>query len=308
MSRKVAVIGVGALGRHHARIYSELDNVELAAVVDVERDRAEELATACGCTALESVRELGSDVEAVSLAVPTETHAEIAVPLLEAGVHVLVEKPIAADLRQADRMLEAREKGGGVLHVGHSERFNPAFAAVRPVVKKPLFFETHRLAVFVPRSLDVDVVADLMIHDLDLLQLMVGEPVVDIRAVGIPVLTGRVDIANARLEFEGGCVANVTASRVSRERVRKLRFFQKSDYVSIDLQSRTVDVLSLEFGPQGPSISERAPTAPEREPLRGEIEAFLGQIDGVESEVACDGAAGRQSLSLALAIIREMGR
>ena len=218
---------MGALGEHHARIYSELSEAELVAVVDTREERAQRLADLCGCRSYSDYLEIVGAVDAVSLVVPTAEHARIGVDLLQRGMHVLVEKPIAKSTAEADLLIQAQREKGAVLHVGQSERFNPALLAVQPFISGPRFFEAHRLGVFVPRSLDIDVVLDLMIHDLDLILHFVKSPIREIRAVGIPVLSSRVDIANARLEFENGCVANVTASRVSTEKIRKLRLFRR---------------------------------------------------------------------------------
>lgn len=235
---RIAVIGVGALGRHHARLLAALPGAQLVAVVDTDRGRAEEVAKAAGCQALVSVADLPAALDAVSVAVPTEAHAELAVPFLDRGVAVLVEKPIARTLAEADAMIAAAERSGALLATGHTERFNPAVAAVLGRVERPRFVEVHRLGTFPDRSLDIDVVFDLMIHDLDLLLATVGEAVVSVEAVGVPVLTGRVDIANARLTFGSGCIANLTASRISRERIRKLRFFQPHSYCRSTVRAR----------------------------------------------------------------------
>ncbi len=305
---KTAVVGVGALGEHHARILAELEEAELVAVADVRAERAERFASQYGCRALHDFREVAGLAEAVCLAVPTSEHGRIGSELLSRGLHVLVEKPMAHDLAAADALIEAAERSGRILHVGHSERFNPAVLAVRPLVKAPLFFEAHRLGVFVPRSLDIDVVLDLMIHDLDLILQWVGRPLTEVRAVGIPILTPRVDIANARLEFDNGCVANVTASRVSAEKVRKLRFFQKHDYVSIDFQQRAAGMYSLVHEEGRPRIASRQFEIDRTEPLRGEIQAFLAAVRG-DSEggaVACTGLQGRRALEVALQLLSQM--
>lgn len=311
MSRvKTAVVGVGALGEHHARIHSQLEGAELVALVDTRQDRAERFAARYGCRWLQDHRDLPEAVEAVSLAAPTAEHASIGAELLRRGVHVLVEKPMAADLAGADLLMEAARDSGCVLHVGHSERFNPAVLAVRSLIKTPRFFEAHRLGVFVPRSLDIDVVLDLMIHDLDLILDWVGRRPTEIRAVGIPVLTSQVDIANARLEFPDGCVANVTASRVSSEKVRKLRFFQQHDYVSIDFQERDLKMFSLLEEEGKRRIVRREFEIEKTEPLRNEIEVFLKAVRG-ESEAqyqACTGQQGRRALEVALAVLAEMQR
>jgi len=248
MPLRIAVIGVGHLGKHHARILSTMAGVELVAVVDTNRARADEIAAAHGTRPLGDARELTGLVDAVTIAVPTEIHRDIALPFLSAGVAVLVEKPMARSLAEADDMIAASAKAGGALAVGHTERFNPAVAVARPLVANPRFIEVHRLGVFPERSLDIDVVFDLMIHDLDVVLSLVASEVDSIDAVGVPVLTGRVDIANARVRFANGCLANLTASRISRDRVRKIRFFQPSAYLSIDYAAQKVEMYRLVTG------------------------------------------------------------
>ena len=243
---RVAVVGVGALGRHHARILGDTPGATLAAVVDVDEGRAREMAAQHNAaTHLTDARALIGEVDAVSIASPTEAHHELAALLLDAGVHVLVEKPMTTTLEQADDLIARAAARGVVLAVGHTERFNPAVDAARAFLTRPRFIEVHRLGTFPDRSLDIDVVFDLMIHDLDVLLSVVEEEVVGVEAVGVPVLTDRVDIANARLRFEGGCIANVTASRISRDRVRKVRFIEPASYVSVDYASRELEVWRL---------------------------------------------------------------
>ena len=246
MTLRVAVIGVGHLGKHHARILASLSGVELAAVVDTNRARADEIAAAHGTRAAYDARDLAGQVDAVTIAVPTERHCDIALPFLQSGAAVLVEKPMARSLAEADAMIAAAAKGDAVFAVGHTERFNPAVAAARPLLTDPRFIEVHRLGAFPERSLDIDVVFDLMIHDLDVVLSLVPSEVAAIDAVGVPVLTGRVDIANARLRFANGCIANLTASRISRDRVRKIRFFQPAAYLSIDYAAQKVEMYRLE--------------------------------------------------------------
>jgi predicted dehydrogenase len=238
---RVAVIGVGHLGRHHARILSSLEGAQLVAVADTAADRAAEAAAATGARAVTDFRELFGQVDAVTVAVPTELHRDVALPFLQQGIAVLVEKPMARSVEEADELLEAARASGATLGVGHTERYNPAVAAVLPLVTSPKFIEVHRLGVFPDRSLDIDVVFDLMIHDLDIILALVRSDVESIEAVGVPVLTPRYDIANARLRFASGCIANVTASRISRERVRKIRFFQPDAYISIDYAAQEVE-------------------------------------------------------------------
>jgi len=303
----VGVVGTGEFGRHHARVYRELEHVDLAGVFDQDAARAREIAKEFGTKAFEKIEELRGAVDAVTVAVPTIAHAEMGCRLMELGIDVLVEKPMASTLMEADELLETAKRNKRILQVGHVERFNPAVRAVEPVVNRPLFFEVHRLGVFTPRSLDVDVIYDLVIHDLDILLALVKEPVAEVKAVGIPVLTDKVDIAHARLEFAGGAVANVTASRVSTERVRKMRFFQHHEYISLDYARRDALRIGVKRpGPQ-PEFGFEKLAAPAREPLRAELEAFM---EAVRTRVApkTDGEAGRAALELAsnvMASIRE---
>ncbi|MBI4455865.1 MAG: Gfo/Idh/MocA family oxidoreductase [Acidobacteria bacterium] len=301
----IAVVGVGALGEHHARHLAALSGTRLVGVVDLLEDRASRVARALGVPALTDYRLVMDRVEAVSLVVPTKQHCEITVDLLRHGIHVLVEKPIADSLREADRMMEAAAKSGAILQIGHSERFNPALRAVQPYVKDPRFFEAHRLGVFVPRSLDIDVVLDLMIHDLDIIGWFVKSPLESVQAVGIPILTSNIDIANARLEFENGCVANVTASRVSNEKVRKLRFFQEHDYASVDFSDQRVSFYSLVQQDGRREIIDRKLPVVRDEPLRVELEAFINTIR-TDSLPECGGEQGRAALKLAKKILTAM--
>jgi predicted dehydrogenase len=303
---RVAVVGVGALGEHHARIYSQLADAELVAVVDIDEEKAQQVASRYECQSYQRYEEILDSVEAISLAVPTRDHARIGVEFLKRDIHVLAEKPIASSVEEADQMIEAQTKSGAVLQVGHSERFNPALLAVRSLIRQPKFFETHRLGIFVPRSLDVDVILDLMIHDLDIILHVVDSPIQEIRAVGIPVLTPRIDIANARLQFENGCVANVTASRVSREKIRKLRFFQPLEYVSIDFHKQEVEMFHLEEEGEARQIAERNFKIERDEPLRLELQTFLNAIAGKklsEKEPSgCSGEEGKRALEVALEV------
>jgi len=303
---RVAVIGVGALGKHHARILSSLPGVSLAAVVDINRARAEEIAAAHGTRALFDARLLDGQVDAVTIAVPTESHERIARPFLEAGVPVLVEKPIARTVGEADAMVAAAARSGAALAVGHTERFNPAIAAARQVLADPRFIEVHRLGAFPERSLDIDVVFDLMIHDLDIVLSLVPAEVETIEAVGVPVLTGRVDIANARLRFANGCIANITASRISRDRVRKIRFFQPSAYVSIDYAAQKLEVWRLVkgSGPM-PTIEGGEIDVPAEEPLKRELEDFVQAVTTRRPPLVT-GEQGRRALALAQQITDKM--
>ena len=306
MSLRIAVVGVGHLGRHHARILSSLPGVELTAVVDVNRSRAQEIAAANLTRALFDSRELLGQIDAVTIAVPTELHCEMATTFLSAGIPALVEKPIARSLDEADQMIAAARAGGVPLAVGQTERFNPAVAAARPLLTDPRFIEVHRLGTFPERSLDIDVVFDLMIHDLDVLLSLVKAEVASVEAVGVPVLTGRVDIANARLRFANGCIANVTASRISRDRVRKIRFFQREAYVSIDYAAQKVEHWRL-VRPSGatPAIEGADVEVAGEEPLKRELADF---VDAVVSRraPAVTGEDGRRALALATRIAQKM--
>ena len=310
---RVAVVGVGEFGRNHARVYRELEGAELVHFVERDPERAAQVAAEYGVPAslhLEEFAGHAHTVDAVSVAVPTAEHAAVGCRLLEMGLDVLIEKPIASSLGEADALIETARRHRRILQVGHVERFNPAVLAVEPIVNRPLFFEVHRLGVFSPRSLDVDVIYDVMIHDLDILLALVGEPVREVKAVGIPVLTDKVDIAHARLEFAGGAVANVTASRVSTERVRKTRFFQHHEYISLDYARRdALRVRVAKPGPQPEFAFENLPAKPV-EPLRAELEAFLHAVR-TRCEPRVNGAAGRAALELAdrvMASILEHGR
>jgi predicted dehydrogenase len=325
------VIGVGAFGRNHARVYQQLQqagSVRLVGVVDPDTARAEAIAREFSCTAFGSVEQMlgpHSDVQAASIAVPTVLHLEVARTLMEAGIDVLIEKPVAATLGEADELLRLASAHKRVAQVGHLERFNPAVRATLPLINRPMFFEVHRLSVFSPRALDVDVVLDLMIHDLDVVLTFVKSGVKEIRAVGLPILSDKVDIANVRVEFESGCVANFTASRVSTERVRKLRFFQAGQYISIDYGRQDVLVFSVggavgashafakdanEWSTRpsvNPQISMAKPPVTAEEPLLAEIKAFLQSVrDRSRPVVALED--GRNALELGLAILEEIGR
>ncbi len=295
---RVAVVGTGEFGRNHARVYRELQGAELVGVYDKDSARAAAVAAEFGTQVFPGIEALPGSVDAVSVAVPTVAHAEVGCRLMEMGLDVLIEKPMAVNLPEAQALLDAAKRHARILQVGHVERFNPAVIAVEPIVNRPLFFEVHRLGVFTPRSLDVDVIYDLMIHDLDILLALVNEPVTEVKAVGIPVLTDKVDIAHARLEFTGGAVANVTASRVSTERVRKMRFFQQHEYISLDYGRRDALRVGVKKpGPQPEFAFEKLP-APAVEPLHAELDAFL-QAVRTRQEPRTNGAAGFAALELA---------
>lgn len=300
---RVGVVGVGALGQHHARVYASLPGTTLVGVVDIVPGRAEQVAGPLGTRALSNYADLFGQVDAVSIAAPTTLHAEIGEQFLNRGVHVLVEKPIAHTLEDADRLIQAARANDRVLQVGHLERFNPAVKQLREIVRKPRFFEAHRMGLFSPRSLDIDVILDLMIHDIDIICLLAPSPVASVNAVGIAILTNRIDIANARLHFEDGCVANITASRVSMEKIRKLRLFQKQEYLSLDYTRQDISVFSLNHKTGGiPEILSRKLTPEKREPLQLELHAFLKATQGLEP-VECSGEDGRKALALALEIL-----
>jgi predicted dehydrogenase len=303
---RVAVVGVGHLGRHHARILSALDGASLVAVVDVNRERAEQVASSVGARALLDVGELEGQVDAVTVAVPTEAHVQVALPLLRQGIAVLVEKPLARSSREADTLIAAAASSGATLAVGHTERYNPAVAAATSFVREPRFIEVHRLGTFPDRSLDIDVVFDLMIHDIDIVLSLVGSEVVAIEAVGVPVLTDRIDIANARLRFASGCIANLTASRISRDRVRKIRFFQHDAYISIDYGAQDLEVYRLVGREEGrPAIDGGKVAVGREEPLKREMVDFLGAVrDGRPPLVTADD--GRRAVALARRIADRM--
>ena len=303
---RLGVIGVGHLGKHHARIAAGVAGARLTAVADTQRDRAVAAAAAAGAKVFEDYRDLFGQVDAVTVAAPTEKHHEIALAFLERGVSVLVEKPITRSLTEADALIAAAKQSGVTLATGHTERYNPAVAAVMPLVSTPRFIEVHRLGVFPDRSLDIDVVFDLMIHDLDIILALVKSEVSAIEAVGVPVLTDKFDIANARLRFASGCIANVTASRISRERVRKIRFFQTDAYISIDYAEQSVEGYRLKRREgQRPEIQGGQLPVTREEPLKREIEDFVGAVRDKRAPLV-SGEDGRRALALAQAIADKM--
>lgn len=303
---RVGVVGAGAFGRHHARVYASLPDAELTGVADIKEERARQVASPLGVKAYSDPAELFGKVDAVSIAVPTSLHAEIGEQFLQRGVHVLIEKPIAHTLEDADRLIRAAESNRRILQVGHLERFNPAVEMLREIVTRPRFFESHRMGSFSPRSLDIDVVLDLMVHDLDIICSLVNSPAAQIHAVGIAILTDRIDIANARIHFEDGCVANITASRVSMEKIRKLRLFQKHQYISLDYGRQDISVFSLKHKPEGgiPDIVSDTLTPDRKEPLYEELNAFLKTVGGREP-LRCSGPEGRRALELALQVLSQ---
>jgi predicted dehydrogenase len=314
---------VGAFGKNHARVYHELEQqdqgVELVAVLDADMAAAQAVARQFGCKALTSIEELQGRVDAASIAVPTVHHLRVGAALMAAGIDVLVEKPLASTLEEADELIALANSNKRIAQAGHLERFNPAVRATVPLLSKPMFFEVHRLSVFTPRSLDVDVVLDLMIHDIDVVLSFVKSAVTEIRAVGLPVVTGKVDIANVRMEFESGCVANLTASRISTERIRKLRFFQPREYISVDytrqevLQFRVAEerkfsmeqLRSLAAMPASvpiPGVTLNKPVIEPEEPLHAELKAFIAAVRGrTRPEVPLED--GRLALATAFSIL-----
>ena len=298
MALRVAVVGVGHLGRHHARILSAMAGVELVGVVDTNMKRAIEVAAEYGSRPMLDVSELHGKVDAVTVAVPTEMHLQIASPFLAAGLPVLVEKPMAASLAEADAMIASAAEAEVVLAVGHTERFNPAVAVASEHLTDPRFIEVHRLGVFPERSLDIDVVFDVMIHDLDVILSFVKSDVASIDAVGVPVLTDKFDIANVRLRFANGCMANLTASRISRDRVRKIRFFQPQAYLSIDYAAQKVEKYTLDRILGIPKINGGELPVTNDEPLKRELEDFVDAVKKKRKPLV-DGEQGRRALALA---------
>lgn len=324
---RAAVVGVGAFGKNHARVYHQMSQenagVQLVGVADSSLSQAEAIAGQFGCKAFSGVEDLIGRVDAVSIAVPTLHHLSVAAPLIAAGIDVLIEKPLASSLAEADELVRLAHFNQRIVQVGHLERFNPAVRATVPLLTQPMFFEVHRLSVFTPRSLDVDVVLDLMIHDIDVVLSFAKSPVREIRAVGLPVVSGKVDIANVRLEFESGCVANLTASRISTERVRKLRFFQPREYISVDyarqdvLQFRVsneekfsldelIGMVGDSSGVPIPGVKVHRPPVHQEEPLHAELASFLNAVrTRMRPVVSLED--GRRALAVALEILSAVG-
>lgn len=301
---RVAVIGAGAFGQNHCRVVHESARAQLAAIVDTDAARAHEAAARYQTTALTDARDLPGKIDAAIIAAPTTVHADLGCYLLDAGIDLLVEKPIASDLASADRLIEAAARAGRILQVGHLERFNPAVLALEQRVTLPLFFEIHRMNLFSPRSLDVDVVLDLMIHDVDLVLALANAEPEEIRAAGISILSGKVDIANVRLQFPNGCVANLTASRISTERVRKLRLFQPHQYLSLDYSRKDLAVFSVKNDSVSDSrqIGFEQAAVGQGEPLQLQFEAFLDSV-ATGTLPKSSGPAARRTLEVALAIV-----
>jgi predicted dehydrogenase len=296
---RVAVIGAGVFGRHHLRVLSQSLNATLVGVVDADPERAAQAAAEHNCLTFATLGELAGNVDAAVVAVPTSLHAGVGCELLASGIDVLVEKPIAADLASARRLVDTAAKHDRILQIGHLERFNPGVAALKKITSIPLFFEIHRLSLFSPRSLDVDVVLDLMIHDLDIVLDLAGANPEEIRAAGISILSDKVDIANVRLAFPGGCIANLTASRVSTERVRKLRLFQPHQYISLDYQKQEAVAFTVGANQQ---IGFQPLSITKEEPLRLEVESFLEAV-ATRRRPVVSGEDGLRALEVACAIL-----
>lgn len=308
-SIRIAVIGVGSLGRHHARNYAEIagnDEIEFVGVCDADEKTASKIAEEYSCKHFKNWVDLLDKVDAVSIVTPTETHCEIACRFLEKGIDSLVEKPIARTLEEADKMIETAEKAGAKIMVGHLERYNPAMVSLRPHVTNPLYFEIHRVSPFPNRSLDVDVVLDVMIHDLDAIQWLVGEDVKpnSIQAVGIPIASGKVDAANARIEFDNGAVANITSSRVGTEKIRKTRFYQTNSYVVLDYVTKSASITSLNQEAAHPllGISTNRLKIKDNEPLKTELSDFL-DVARNHKTPPITAQDGRRALDLALRVL-----
>jgi len=295
---RLAIVGVGHLGRHHVRVAASLPGFSLVGIHDHHEGRAEEAARAAGIRVLAGPEEVAREAQAVVVATPTSSHAELCRFFLERGLDVLVEKPIAGAVAEADGLVRLARARGRILQVGHVERYNPAVEALLARVRDPVFVEGHRLGLFTPRSLDVDVVRDLMIHDLQIVTDLVRRPILEIRAAGTPILTAQLDIAHARIVFEGGCVANLTASRVSFERMRKLRVFAPSQYCSVDMHTRKVEAFRLERRAGAPSIVPEPVAFEDADPLSRELADFLRAVRARE-EPLVSGEVGRDALALA---------
>jgi predicted dehydrogenase len=312
---RVGVLGVGSLGQHHARVYAGLPACTLVGVVDADLQRAREVAKKNKCEAFSDPKGLLGKVDAVSVVVPTALHTPIAKPFLEAGVHCLVEKPITTDLAEAEQLIEAARRSGAVLQVGHIERFNPALLAIKEHQDEPLFIRADRLGPYSPRNTDIDVVLELMIHDLDIVLAMVGRKVLKVQAVGLAVLSRTEDIADVRLEFEGGCVANLTASRVTMDKQRKIRLFTRKGYLSVDYLAKTAKRYSLKDGADPTQagsliglysmVESETLKIKDDEQLKLELESFLGAIQSGKRPVV-SGEDGRDALALGLEIRRQM--
>jgi len=311
MTLRAGVVGVGYLGRFHAQKYSLLEETQLVGVVDTDAKRAAEVASECGTAAFFNYADLLEKVDLISIAVPTHDHFPVARAFLDAGRHVLIEKPITQTVQEAQELIEIAKARKVVFQVGHLERFNPAILALKGVLKEPMFIESHRMAPFKPRGTDVNVVLDLMIHDIDIILNLVRSDITHIHAVGVPVLSDEVDIANARLQFASGCVANVTASRVSLEGMRKIRLFQSDAYISIDYQNRKIAVFRKGAGesslPGLPSIGMKTETFEQRDALLDEIKSFIQSILSHEAPVV-SAEDGKKALDVAIKISQSLNQ
>lgn len=309
---RVGVVGVGHLGQHHARVYAELEECELVGVADIDEKRGQEIAQRYVTTFYEDYHVLCDHVDALSIAAPTEHHHQIGLECLQRGIHLLIEKPISRTLEEADQLIEAAAASRAILQIGHTERFNAAVVKLAEVVDKPAFIESNRLSPFPERSTDIDVVLDIMIHDIDIILSLVESPVKKLDAVGVPVITSKIDIANTRVEFESGCIANVTASRVSLKRERKLRIFQPEKYISLDYQAQTLNIVELKHPERRHDFPNNRPVVvpyqlpiEKQEPLKAELESFVHcvQTKGVP---VVSGMDGRNALNAAFQILRTM--
>ena len=309
---RVGVVGVGHLGQHHARVYAELENCTLVGVADVDIERGREIAGRHDTKFYEDYTDLCQDVDALSIAVPTEYHHAVGMECLRQGIHVLIEKPIARTVEEADQLIELAAQQQRVIQIGHTERFNAAVVELARIVEKPAFIESNRLSPFPERSTDIDVVLDIMIHDIDIILSLVKSPVKKLEAVGVPVITSKIDIANTRLEFESGCIANVTASRVSLKQERKLRMFQPEKYISLDYQAQSLHVVEIkhpelrhDFPNARPTIIPHQVNVTKQEPLKAELEAFVDCVY-TGGDPVVSGNDGRNALKAAFQILRTM--
>lgn len=299
---KVAVVGVGYLGGFHAEKYAAMSDVDLIGVVDIDEERLSQIAQSVGSKPYNDYREILDRVDAVSIAVPTTLHSRIAIPFLEKGIAVLLEKPMTSNLDEAYEIIDAAKRGKGILQIGHLERFNPAIIALAGSIKRPMFIEVHRISPFRKRSTDVDVILDLMIHDIDIILSLVDSKIASVEAVGVPVLTDQVDIANARVRFESGCIANITASRVSLDVMRKIRIFQPDSYISIDYAKKAVDIYRLSSKKQ---IVHENTKISDTDALEAEIRAFVDAVRFNKTPVV-DGIAGLTSIEVVDLIKKNM--
>ena len=305
---RVGVIGVGYLGKFHAEKYSRMKNVQLVGVVDINKFRAEKVAAALGTCALTDYRDLFGKVDAVSVVVPTEAHYSVSAAFLDHDVDVLIEKPMTTSLQQADSLIKIAESKGRIIQIGHLERFNPAVIALKDIVHHPMFIEAHRLSIFKDRCTDVSVVLDLMIHDIDIIMNVVKSDIKSIHAAGVPVICEHADIANVRLEFESGCVANVTASRISIKNQRKIRLFQKDTYVSVDFADREITIIRRDPNHVGgliPGMEIRQLSFSDTDALEDELASFIEAVYTRKIPVV-SGDAGRKALEVALSIMDQI--